>query len=100
MNGTQSVIMGLKTCLRGSGQAIPNQACSATKTSKKIEISLVAISDTILSHKQIIKVLIRLRRPKTGFSCVEDHIIYTVMFMVDFKISLQQYFDQLMKMWY
>ena len=37
-------------------------ACSATETSLKIEISLVASLDMILSKKQIIKALIRLRR--------------------------------------
>ena len=35
---------------------------SATKTSQKVEISLVASLDMILSNKQIIKTLIRLRR--------------------------------------
>ena len=79
---------------------MPNQACSVIKTSKKIEISLAAILHTILSHKQIQKVLIGLGGPKTGFSSVEDQLSYAVMFTVDFKISLQQYFDQLMTMWY
>ena len=36
-------------------------ACSATETSQKIEILLVAILDMILSYKGIKKALIRLR---------------------------------------
>ena len=36
------------------------QTCSATETSKKIEISLVASLDIILASKQITKALIRL----------------------------------------
>ena len=49
-------------------------ACSATESSYKYEISLVASLDMILSNKRITKALIRLRRcagwyapPKTGF---------------------------------
>ena len=37
-------------------------ACSATETSQKVEISLVASLDVILSKKRKIKALIRLRQ--------------------------------------
>ena len=59
--------------------------CSATETSKKIEISHVASLDMILSNKRIIKVLIRfkqdglplccLQTPKDRFSPIEAHLI-------------------------
>ena len=64
-----------------------NAACSATETSLKIEILLLASLDIILSNKQITKALIRLRRcpgwsapfsfanPKDRFSHVKAHIL-------------------------
>ena len=50
-------------------------ACSATETSQKIEILLVASLDIILSNKRKIKALIRLRGCEDRFSRVEAHFM-------------------------
>ena len=41
-----------KTCLRGSDKVRFKPACSATETSQKIEISLIASLDMLVSNKQ------------------------------------------------
>ena len=48
-----------KTCLHGFQQTRLNPVCPATKTSLKIEISLEASRDMIISSKRITKALIR-----------------------------------------
>ena len=70
-----------------SNKARLKPVLSATETSYKIEILLVARLDMILSNQRIIKALIRLRRstgwsalllftnPKDRFSPVEAHIV-------------------------
>ena len=50
-----------KTCLRGFRQLRFKPACSATETSSKNEISLVASLDIVLYKTRITKALIRLR---------------------------------------
>ena len=55
-----------KLVVRVSDEVRFKPACSATETSYKIEISLVASLDMILSNKSITKVLIRLRDVQTG----------------------------------
>ena len=55
-------LVATKPVFRVSRKARFKPACSATETSKKIEISLVASLDMILSKRRITKVLIRLHK--------------------------------------
>ena len=55
-----------------SDEVILKPVCSATETSKKIEISLVGSLDIILSKKRIAKALIKLR----GYAGWSAHLMF------------------------